>query len=103
VLVRAPVNLHGGYRIPRETTHINTCAFESCGQLTEVVMPAEIPEIQQYAFRDCLNLKRVVFPSNTYQNLEKVFSNCPGVSLHGPAGSTIAAYAEKTRTPFAAI
>ena len=56
VLLRAPTNLAGNYRVPDGVTHIVSYAFESCAELTTVTIPKSVWSIRPQAFVDCPNV-----------------------------------------------
>jgi hypothetical protein len=56
--------------IPEGVTGIGFCAFESCGDLTSVTIPASVKAINE-AFLDCCDLETIRF-NGTKAQWEKV-------------------------------
>ena len=48
-----------------DATSIGQRAFDGCGMLTEVILPATLTDINQNAFIDCCNLQRLVVKATT--------------------------------------
>jgi len=80
VLVRAPVDLCGNYRIPDGVTHICSRAFEGCSQLEELIVPDSVWVIQDEAIMDCPNLRRISFLGTCCLHTGREIVNCPQLS-----------------------
>lgn len=51
--------------------------FESCGSLTEIVIPEKVTEIQDRAFYGCSSLETVTIPASVTSIGYRAFDNCP--------------------------
>ena len=57
-------------------------AFDSCGQLGEVILPLDLLTINRYAFDNCELLHSIIFPSKMTFVGEYIFGkNCPKVLI----------------------
>ena len=78
-------------------TAIGDYAFQSCAELTEIVLPNTINSIGDYAFYFCSNLKSVAIPEGVQEIKQGTFSSCDNLEyLYLPASVTIANYAIPT-------
>lgn len=62
--------------------------FESCGSLTEIVIPEKVTEIQDRAFYGCSSLEKVTIPASVTSIGERVFENCPKLTTVNVANAT---------------
>lgn len=62
--------------------------FESCGSLTEIVIPEKVTEIQDRAFYGCSSLETVTIPASVTSIGERVFENCPKLTTVNVANET---------------
>lgn len=102
VLLRAPVVLTKGYRVPDGVTHIARGAFEGCENLIGLILPRTIRQIQDNAFSGCTGLKKVALTYMPYfYGDKKLFKDSPNLCLYGGRGSDVEAYAKCAGIPFA--
>ena len=103
------------------------CAFSQCANLRKVVFPASVRQISRATFDGCTQLKDVWFYTRDVDldfelasfsvklaegvvaiegngvDIPSLFASCPGVTLHGYAGSTVETYAKTNGLRFAPI
>ena len=53
--------------------------FESCGSLTEIVIPEKVTEIQDRAFYGCSSLETVTIPAFVTSIGDRAFGKCPSL------------------------
>ncbi len=75
-LIQAPLPITGEYQIPDTVTVIGQCAFQNCGSLTGVTLPAQLVEIYGAAFSGCSSLKSIGIPASVNFIDTYAFSNC---------------------------
>ena len=75
------------FTFPKNLTYIGSQMFESCDNLTEIIIPETITDIKNSAFAHCTNLRKVTFPSSLKSMDDHVFSYCSSlVDVNIPAG-----------------
>lgn len=60
ILYFYPPNKSDDFEIPKETSTIASCAFESCKALTKIHIPENVKRIERDAFNECANLSEVI-------------------------------------------
>lgn len=89
--------------IPTGVTKIGSWAFHNCENLIAVTIPDEVTTIEGWTFCNCKSLVSVTIPGSVTEIApDKVFENCPSVSIHAPAGSYAEQYAKENNIPFVA-
>ncbi len=63
----------GGYPV----VSIGRYAFDSCKNITSIVLPATVKDIQMYAFENCSNLTGITIPKSVTNMDASVFNTCP--------------------------
>lgn len=83
------------YRIPEQVKIIGEKAFQECGNLRSVELPADLIEIEKYAFSGCATLAAVEIPDSVQQIGTFAFSNCSDLTAVkiGQGITAIPAYA----------
>ena len=62
ILIRAPKDISGTYRIRKECRFINTKAFKGCSNLEKLILPHSLKIIGVMAFVRCEKLKEIKLP-----------------------------------------
>ncbi len=62
ILIRAPKDISGTYRIRKECRFINTKAFKGCSNLEKMILPHSLKTIGVMAFVRCEKLKEIKLP-----------------------------------------
>ena len=62
ILIRAPKDISGTYRIRKECRFINTKAFKGCSNLEKLILPHSLKTIGVMAFVKCEKLKEIKLP-----------------------------------------
>ena len=62
ILIRAPKDISGTYRIRKECRFINTKAFKGCSNLKKLILPHSLKTIGVMAFVRCEKLKEIKLP-----------------------------------------
>ena len=62
ILIRAPKDISGTYRIRKECIFINTKAFKGCSNLEKLILPHSLKTIGVMAFVRCEKLKEIKLP-----------------------------------------
>ena len=62
ILIRAPKDISGTYRIRKECRFINTKAFKGCSNLEKLILPHSLKTIGIMAFVRCEKLKEIKLP-----------------------------------------
>ena len=62
ILIRAPKDISGTYRIRNECRFINTKAFKGCSNLEKLILPHSLKTIGVMAFVGCEKLKEIKLP-----------------------------------------
>ena len=62
ILIRAPKDISGTYRIRKECRFINTKAFKGCSNLEKLILPYSLKTIGVMAFVGCKKLKEIKLP-----------------------------------------
>ena len=62
ILIRAPKDISGTYRIKKECRFINTKAFKGCSNLEKLILPHSLKTIGVMAFVGCEKLKEIKLP-----------------------------------------
>ena len=66
--------------IPNSVTTIGSCAFSGCSSLTSVVIPNSVTTIGDYAFSGCSSLTSVVIPNSVTTIGSCAFSGCSSLT-----------------------
>ena len=66
-------------------TYIGRCAFDSCGNLSDVTLPASLRIIGQCAFNDCTALRSIQLPEGLTTIMEDAFNAAGLVSITFPS------------------
>ena len=77
---------------------IGHCAFRNCTDLESVTIPKTVTTIESGAFMDCSSLEAVYFEGSPDTIGNHAFE--PGVTLYGPAGSSVEEYAKNNGLEF---
>ena len=72
ILIRAPKDISGTYRIRKECRFINTKAFKGCSNLEKLILPHSLKTIGVMAFVGCKKLKEIKLPKFV-QNVDGAF------------------------------
>ena len=72
ILIRAPKDISGTYRIRKECRFINTKAFKGCSNLEKLILPYSLKTIGVMAFVGCKKLKEIKLPKFV-QNVDGAF------------------------------
>ena len=70
----------GSYTVPDSVEVLSDCAFSSCVNLTEIVLPNTITEMGSYAFAGCTYVKSIDIPDGVTILSEGVFWACSNAS-----------------------
>ena len=62
ILIRAPKDISGTYRVRKECRFINTKAFKGCSNLEKLILPHSLKTIGVMAFVRCEKLKEIKLP-----------------------------------------
>lgn len=62
ILIRAPKDISGTYRIRKECRFINTKAFKGCSNLEKLILPHSLKTIGVMAFVRCEKMKEIKLP-----------------------------------------
>lgn len=62
ILIRAPKDISGTYRVRKECRFINTKAFKGCSNLEKLILPHSLKMIGVMAFVRCEKLKEIKLP-----------------------------------------
>ena len=66
-------------------TYIGRCAFDSCGNLSDVTLPTSLRIIGQCAFNDCTALRSIQLPEGLTTIMEDAFNAAGLVSITFPS------------------
>ena len=117
-LVAYPNGKAGSFTVLVGVTSIEDCAFSYCHQLTAITFPDGLVCIGNHAFRDCMMLQETALPDGvisigegafescfSFTNItipasvksigDATFTGCVELTIHTPAGSYAAQYAQK--------
>ena len=72
ILIRAPKDISGTYRIRKKCRFINTKAFKGCSNLEKLILPHSLKTIGVMAFVGCKKLKEIKLPKFV-QNVDGAF------------------------------
>ena len=72
ILIRAPKDISGTYRIRKECRFINTKAFKGCSNLEKLILPHSLKTIGVMAFVGCKKMKEIKLPKFV-QNVDGAF------------------------------
>ena len=61
---------------PEGLTHIGTCAFVACTNITSITIPDSVTNISESAFSDCYNLQTINFGNGVTSICYGAFENC---------------------------
>ncbi len=88
-LCRYPLGKSGSYEILSSVTWINDYAFNSCSNLTSVIIPSGVTYIGNYAFTSCTSLTSVNMPIGVESIGTSTFNNCTSlISVNIPSSVT---------------
>ena len=72
-------------RVEQGITYIGRCAFDSCGNLSDVTLPISLRIIGQCAFNDCTALRSIQLPEGLTTIMEDAFNAAGLVSITFPS------------------
>ena len=72
-------------RVEQGITYIGRCAFDSCGNLSDVTLPTSLRIIGQCAFNDCTALRSIQLPEGLTTIMEDAFNAAGLVSITFPS------------------
>ena len=72
-------------RVEQGITYIGRCAFDSCGNLSDVTLPTSLRIIGQCAFNDCTALRSIQLPEGLTTIKEDAFNAAGLVSITFPS------------------
>ena len=77
---------------------IGECAFDSCTNLTSIIIPSSVIKIDNYAFNQCNNLTSVIILSTTPPTLSSTnaFMGIPSNVVFTVPKGTLSAYQTAT-------
>ena len=82
ILIRAPKDISGTYRIRKECRFINTKAFKGCSNLEKLILPHSLKTIGVMAFVRCEKLKEIKLPKFV-QKVDGAFMYWNGKLVNG--------------------
>jgi len=89
-LIACPAARAGRYTIPNNVTKIGDYAFNSCSNLTSVIIPGSVTNLGNYVFAGCSGLTSVTIPASITSIGANAFAGCStltGVYFQGNAPS----------------
>ena len=91
--------------LPETLTDIAESAFSSCKGLLRVILPASVSLVGKYAFSACsaMTAVQVLNPTCEIYDYNGTLGTNTQVTIHGYAGSTAEAYAQKYSYTFSLI
>ena len=72
-------------RVEQGITYIGRCAFDSCGNLSDVTLPTSLRIIGPWAFNDCTALRSIQLPEGLTTIKEDAFKAAGLVSITSPS------------------
>ena len=72
-------------RVEQGITYIGRCAFDSCGNLSDVTLPTSLRIIGPWAFNDCTALRSIQLPEGLTTIMEDAFKAAGLVSITFPS------------------
>ena len=72
-------------RVEQGITYIGRCAFDSCGNLSDVTLPTSLRIIGPWAFNDCTALRSIQLPEGLTTIMEDAFNAAGLVSITFPS------------------
>ena len=101
----APRALEGVVTVAEGTWYINSEAFMSCVNITEVILPSSLKGIYSSAFYNCRSLKRIVIPDSVTVILGSAFNGCTALEevVLGKGVEKIESYAFQMCTSLTSI
>ena len=75
-LIKAKRNIRGECFLKKSTRSIADGAFQSCGSLTSVKIPAGVKSIGSAVFKNCSSLSNVIIPDSVTEIGESAFADC---------------------------
>ncbi len=89
--------------IPASVMSIGENAFDDCYELTEITISDNVTSVGEGAFSGCVALTQIEFMSADTEIFDSAETICETATIHGHAGSTAQAYAEKYGREFVAF
>ena len=63
--------------LPNSITEISAFAFYACYKLTHIIIPKSVTQIKYYAFGQCTSLEEIVLPNSiTFESYGSMFAEC---------------------------
>ena len=75
-------------------------AFKRCGAIISFVIPEGVTELPAELFEHCTSITNITVPSSVNAIEDKVFDDCPNLTLTVKAGSFAEQYAKENGIPF---
>ena len=74
--------------------------FDSCPELTTVILPERITKLQSYTFYNDPKLQTLYIPAGASEIADNAIFNCPNLTIYGVSGSAAETYAKQNKIPF---
>ena len=79
-LIQAPGGISGAYSVPQGVTSIGYGAFNSCTNLSSIILPRSLSSIKYEAFWSCENLSSITIPEGVTSISERAFYGCDSLT-----------------------
>ena len=86
--------------LPAKLAYMPDRLFEGCGLLTDVYIPDGLIRVGAYAFAGCASLAALELPASVTRIGRGAFAGCDALTLHVPADSFAAQFAQESGTRF---
>ena len=74
--------------------------FDSCPELTTVILPERITKLKSYTFYNDPKLQTLYIPAGVAEIASNTIFNCPKLTIYGVSNSAAETYTKQNKIPF---